>query len=361
MRTSDSEISPIADPSWQLIEEGIDPAREREIESLFAIGNGYLGIRASIAEDSGFSRPATFVAGIYVPDGGLGPRLAVLPHLFRFEVTVEKEPLLLDSVRVLLHRRRLDFRQGILWREWRQQDPSGRITRLTCIHLASLADRHTLLQSVAITAENYAGKVSITGHLSPSKTTRSDIEATAAESGALLMRLSGKEIGIASAASDGHNAVGSTLASSDPASGEQTWSWEAALGETIRLDRVFSVFTSRDVTDPARVARDHLTSTCTLGFRSAIAAHLDAWRRRWEASDVRIVGDDEAQRALRFATYHLIAAANPADEHVSIGARGLTHLHEPADRRPEQDEPQPAHEDPRPAAPQREAQAAEGA
>jgi kojibiose phosphorylase len=36
------------------------------------------------------------------------------------------------------------------------------------------------------------------------------------------------------------------------------------------------------------------------------------------------VGDDEAQRALRFATYHLIAAANPADEHVSIGARGLT-------------------------------------
>ena len=32
----------------------------------------------------------------------------------------------------------------------------------------------------------------------------------------------------------------------------------------------------------------------------------------------------QAQRALRFAIYHLIAAVNPADEHVSIGARGLT-------------------------------------
>ena len=49
-----------------------------------------------------------------------------------------------------------------------------------------------------------------------------------------------------------------------------------------------------------------------LGFRSG------------KPAEVRIVGDEQAQRALRFATYHLIAAVNPTDEHVSIGARGLT-------------------------------------
>src|SRR5262249_52933844 len=48
------------------------------------------------------------------------------------------------------------------------------------------------------------------------------------------------------------------------------------------------------------------------------------WHRRWEYAEVRIVGDEEAQRALRFAIYHLTAAANPADEHVSIAAHGLT-------------------------------------
>ena len=31
-----------------------------------------------------------------------------------------------------------------------------------------------------------------------------------------------------------------------------------------------------------------------------------------------------AQRALRFAVYHLVTAANPRDDRVSIGARGLT-------------------------------------
>ena len=65
-------------------------------------------------------------------------------------------------------------------------------------------------------------------------------------------------------------------------------------------------------------------STREPGFPALVQAHVDAWRQKWEAADVRIVGDEQAQRALRFASYHLIAAVNPADEHVSIGARGLT-------------------------------------
>src|SRR6185437_6637580 len=52
--------------------------------------------------------------------------------------------------------------------------------------------------------------------------------------------------------------------------------------------------------------------------------HRTAWMEQWRACDVRITGDRAAQRALRFAVYHLLSAANPHDEHVSIGARALT-------------------------------------
>ena len=110
----------------------------------------------------------------------------------------------------------------------------------------------------------------------------------------------------------------------EPDGREERWSWDATLGGTIRLDRIFTIFTTRDVADPAKAARDHLTSMCARGFQTVAAAHVDAWRCRWESAEVRIAGDEEAQRALRFAIYHLIAAANPADERVSIGARGLT-------------------------------------
>jgi trehalose/maltose hydrolase-like predicted phosphorylase len=60
---SSFKLSPCVDPDWLLTEEGVDPAREREVESLFAIGNGYIGTRASIAEAGRFSRPGTFAAG----------------------------------------------------------------------------------------------------------------------------------------------------------------------------------------------------------------------------------------------------------------------------------------------------------
>ena len=322
--TTDFVLSPSADPDWLLVDEGVNPAREREIESLFAFGNGYLGIRASIAEGTRFSHPSIFVAGIYVPDGGIGPRFALLPDWLHAEVTVEEERLSLEAGRMLAHRRQLDLRQGVLWREWRQEDPSGRITRLTYVQLASLADRHVLLQSVAITAENYAGGIGLTARLCPSDMTRTDVEEALAESGALLMRVSGKEIGIATESKVQGPELGMLRHETGPDGREQRWSWNATLGQSIRLDRIFTVFASRDVANPAKAARDHLTSMCARGFRAAAAAHVDAWRRRWEEAEVRIVGDEKAQHALRFATYHLIAAANPADEHVSIGARGLT-------------------------------------
>ena len=178
----DFSLSPTADPSWLLVEDGVNPAREREIEALFAIGNGYMGMRASILEGTRFSHPSTFVAGVYVPDGGIGPRHAVLPDWTHIEVNVEGERLSLETGRVLAHRRWVDLRRGILWREWRQQDPSGRITRLTYLQLASLADRHVLLQSVVITAENYAGRISLTARLCPSDAAGNDVEQVVAES-----------------------------------------------------------------------------------------------------------------------------------------------------------------------------------
>ena len=55
-----------------------------------------------------------------------------------------------------------------------------------------------------------------------------------------------------------------------------------------------------------------------------LTAHETAWDERWTASDILIEGDEESQRAVRFAVYHLTSAANPECDRVSIGARALT-------------------------------------
>ena len=98
---------------------------------------------------------------------------------------------------------------------------------------------------------------------------------------------------------------------------------EVRLGETYRLDRVVAVRTSRDTDEPRGMARRHVERAIE-DVAGVVGAHRDAWLARWKASDLRIEGDPAAQRALRFAIYHLSSAANPEDEHVSIGARGLS-------------------------------------
>jgi trehalose/maltose hydrolase-like predicted phosphorylase len=175
MTVSDFLLSPSADRDWLLIEEGVDQARERELESILTIANGYLGIRGSIAEFGRFSRPSILFAGIYIEHEDLGPRLAVLPNWLHVKIAVEDRQLSLSIGRVLEHRRILDLHQGVLFREWRQQDSSGRITRLTYVQFASLAYRHVILQSVAVTAENYSGKVTLSSGFGPFAAGNTDV------------------------------------------------------------------------------------------------------------------------------------------------------------------------------------------
>ena len=324
----DFPLAPSSDPGWLLVEEGFTLVREHEIESIFAVANGYIGTRASLEEGSRLSQPVTFAAGIYADDPAseLGPALAVLPDWPHLEIAVDGDRLSMESGRVLEHRRMLDLRQGVLWREWRQQDSSGRITRVRFLRLASLADRHVLLQSVAVTAENYSGRIELVAGLT--------LPDGRGERGPLTVTRDLATVVVLARETSVAMATGSVAQPKSEATKsrqerptdhvDERWSWEAGLGETVRLDRVVAVYTSRDVADPADTARAHVAMIQERGVSALARDHVDAWSRRWDAAEVQIVGDDEAQRALRFAVYHLVAAANPDDEHASIGARGLT-------------------------------------
>jgi trehalose/maltose hydrolase-like predicted phosphorylase len=311
------------DPGWLLVEEGGTLLGENEIESIFSIANGFIGTRASLEEGSTLSRPATFAAGIYVDGSALksGPALAVLPDWPRLTIMVDGEILSMACGRVLEHCRTLDLRQGVLWREWRQQNPSGRITRVRLLRLASLADRHVLLQSVAVTAENYRGRIELLAGF-PALNARRE---PARDAPTAIVEARGALVAMATG-----SVCQPCLEPAAPSDercadhGEGRWCREVGRGETIRLDRVVTVHSSRDVANPKEAAREHVEMVKVQQVRALATAHAEAWRRRWDAAEVTIVGDEAVQRALRFAVYHLVAAANPRDEHASIGARGLT-------------------------------------
>jgi trehalose/maltose hydrolase-like predicted phosphorylase len=336
------DFCPTADSRWLLVEEGFNLAREHEIESIFSVSNGYVGTRGSLAEGSPLSAPATFIAGIFdINLHGSIPQLASAPDWMRLLGKISGEEFNLEEVNSLKHCRLLDLRQGILWREWRFQDRNGRISRINGLRLASLADRHLLMQTVLFIPENYSDRLHLKAWieqpasrpgevaLAPVPTTRSrEISNNSSIKVVEWVTHTGICIAFATA---------TRLCVEESESNERTielkrtldteaWEVDVELGKQYRLDRLITVYTSRDLAQPTSAAVQHLEKLLDQGIRKVIGKHVQAWKVRWRSADVEIEGDSEVQRALRFACYHLISTANPEDERVSIGARALTGL-----------------------------------
>ena len=93
-----------------------------------------------------------------------------------------------------------------------------------------------------------------------------------------------------------------------------------------RIDRLVAVARADTPAGRSRprAASAALARSRALGWRAVLAAHEAAWDARWTASDVSSRATMNRSSAVRFAVYHLTSAANPEDERVSIGARGLT-------------------------------------
>jgi kojibiose phosphorylase len=339
-RPLDLPLSRTRDEHWNLIEEGYTLAREHEIESLFSVANGYAGTRGSIPEGSPLSDPATFLAGIFdaVPGSGSVPELAVGPDWTEMLVVVEGRELRINASQDLGHRRVLDLAQGTLWREWLARDSEGRITRLHSLRLASRGDPHLLVQSLTVTPVNWSGKVGLrlrcdqvpaaSDHVSLVLESQRRLPSPSSERRRLLqLSTASGESRVAFLVADRHLIEGGDLPhdeGTNPPADPDSLEARIRMGQTWRVDRLAVIFTSRDVGDPATAAVRHAERTLDVRTEDVARIHRRAWEERWRECDVEIEGDDDAQRMLRFAGYHLSSAARPEEEHASIGARALT-------------------------------------
>ncbi|MDX9691785.1 MAG: hypothetical protein RBT45_04955, partial [Acholeplasmataceae bacterium] len=61
-----------------------------------------------------------------------------------------------------------------------------------------------------------------------------------------------------------------------------------------------------------------------LGYPKALNHQKDYWSKLWNISDVKIEGNIEAQRALRYSIYHLLILAPKVNYKESIPARGIS-------------------------------------
>ena len=309
-------------PGWQLQARGYRPALEHEIESRFAVSNGLLGVRGSLETPTLASRPRTFVAGLYyTPRDSPVPILLWGPDWLRLQLWLDGEALRLDHEPVEGHCRTLDLQRGMLVSEWCYRDQRGRAIRLRTARWVSLANRALAVQLARIdVAEPLV--IVLEARLEPPNNA---LDLLRAEAGLTLWGAAESPHRLAVASRVQLMLDGRPLApTADGDVLRQRWAWLALPDQPATLWRVVAMARGETEAGPAGAARRALGRAQRGGASRLLAAHTRAWAQRWAASDVAVEGDDAAQRALRFAIYHLISAANPQDDRVSIGARALT-------------------------------------
>jgi trehalose/maltose hydrolase-like predicted phosphorylase len=93
-------------------------------------------------------------------------------------------------------------------------------------------------------------------------------------------------------------------------------------GAVRTIQRMAGYAAGRRRPDP-HAAAGALCAAGRLGFERLLADQRAAWARRWDAVDIQVRGDPEAQLALRFALFQLWCAIKPHGE-LAVGARGLS-------------------------------------
>jgi alpha,alpha-trehalose phosphorylase len=324
--------------AWVVEQEGFDAAREHGMESIFTVGNGYLGVRGAMDTPLPGSHGDLFVAGVYDKKSPGRPyselefvgddrgdyahtELVSVPFPFRLRLAVDGVSLDPAGPLCRTHRRTLDLRRGTLHGYADYDTDIDRRVVVRTRRCASLADLHLLLQEVSVCLVNHSGTVELDTstddpdlagnhpHLAPLPASASD---ALLEVKRFTTQASGVELCL----------VAKTMLEGESESAIG-WRRPGPIGRILTFRRYVAIFTSSDVADPLTAAVRRIEGLRWEDFDESVAAHEARWNEVWRRADVRIPGSPATEQALRFNTYHLISAAD-RDPRVSVGARALT-------------------------------------
>jgi trehalose/maltose hydrolase-like predicted phosphorylase len=262
------------DPAWVLSLRGFDADLERVHASLLTIADGVIGTSGSPVGSHPAARPRVLAAGLY---DGEGPETDLVPCPLWTRVDGElPQPMWFE--------RRLDLHSGLL----RQQ--LGRDAELETVLFSSLARPGTAVLRARGSRETLESQHPLTA-----------VDGTTVDAGlddgAAWLRQRAGAGGVVAAA---HDEL-----------------------EADRLDRIATYVPDASAMPDPEQAVEGLERARRIGFNGLLGEHRARWAGRWETADIRIDGDDELQRLVRFAVFHLMSCAPDRGE-AAVGARGLS-------------------------------------
>lgn len=335
----------IIDP-WAIVEEGFDPGRNRVSESIFSVGNEYMGVRGYPEEGySGDSLTGSYFNGLFEEMEVAAHYKGIIRSL-RFMVnavdwlytrlTVDGETLDLAKSQVRDFRRTLDFRTGTYSREFIWNLESGKSLKLVFTRLVSMTNSHLGGQRITLTPLNFSGTVSVrTGldfsiiHEDQGRGFWKSLRGGSSEG---IHAMLAQTVNTGNRLFSGFKTYSEATLSLDEVSEElfvgQDLTLRLEQGQTTLFDKLVVNYTEKELSaEDDRVwerGRELAVQFTATGLDKMLEEQAAYWRGVWESSDITIEGDDENQQGIRFCIFQLYQTYHGDNPGFNIGAKGLT-------------------------------------
>ncbi|HXF64992.1 MAG TPA: beta-phosphoglucomutase [Caldilineaceae bacterium] len=317
--------------AWRVTENYFDPSQQYYRETIFTIGNGYLGARGTFEEGYPDHRQATLIHGIWDDAPLVYTELVNAFDWTTLDIWVNGQPFRMDRGTISHYVRHLDMKTGELHRRLRWTPSGGPTVELRFTRFAALDNPHALAVRVQVIALDEPATVVVRarldGHVENEGLLHWRQMEQWEERGTVYLRARTRR--------DEHAVIEAMRVAQAGAVADIRYAdcprspgmqLEAALepGQRWTVDKLVAVYTDRDGVDMDAAAGEEIEALARMGFDRLQANNRAAWAAFWNDSDVIIEGDDEAQQAIRHALFQLRIAAPSHDERVSIGAKSLS-------------------------------------
>jgi alpha,alpha-trehalose phosphorylase len=340
---------------WSVRETKLDLEALARTESMFALANGHVGLRANLDEGEPYGAPGTYLnsfyelrplpyaeAGYGYPESG--QTLVNVTNGKIIRLLVDDEPFDVRYGELRAHERVLDLRAGVLRRSVEWISPAGAGVRVRTTRLVSFVQRAAAAILFEVEPLDGPVRVVVQSELvanesappsSPDPRAAAVLESPLQseeyfhlDARAVLVHSTRRSrLGLASAMDhlvDGPEGT-ETSSESSPDVARVTVATDLAPGERLRVVKFLTYGASSRrslpaVRDLAVAALAEARHTGWEGLVESQRAYLDDF---WDRADVEIDGDAELQQAVRFALFHVLQAGARAEQR-AIAAKGLT-------------------------------------
>jgi maltose phosphorylase len=338
---------------WKIIEDKFEQFNHEISESIFSIGNGYLGQRANFEENySGKCLQGSYVAGVYFPDKTrVGWWKNGYPEYFAkvlnstnwigINIIIDNEVLDLATCEVKNFSRELNMKEGYLKRSFNAILSSGKEVAVESIRFISMTRDSIGAIKYSLKAINFCGKLKMIPYLDGDvMNTDSNYEEkfwdeisqkSESSSGYVMMKTKKLDYHISSFMQlDLHKNGTSVEFKAIPSEKEKyidnILEIDINKNDAISLYKYVSTTSSRyyAIEKLIEVTKNQSLSAKKAGFFKLLEEQKLAWHEKWMESDIIIDGDVSAQQAIRFNIFQLNQTYNGKDSELNIGPKGFT-------------------------------------